>query len=212
MVEASNHGEPWRYVDGLLSWGLEFPDQGVASPADFLHRSVHTVISLLGDFAMPMSVSWETSDGGQRAHVQRWDPEQWGSGNQLVVERVREAISASIALQLQVCYPVEPVAREISGGGSIYVEYDGLSGPEDQPIRGLYLSIAVNAEIYARRTMRADGDNRVLADLNAPRLNRFLRDVQQHFGQRFTFVDYEGDASQIDHNGFLGHDLPGSES
>lgn len=209
MSVGVNSESPFRRSWAMLSWGMEIPNAANEPAPDMVQRCARDALAMLGHLAAVHRLRWTTESAGENALVISVDAR--GEEAAAVVERqaVADAEVVEASLDLDVVYAEEPVDRRLERSATLRAEYDRLyHQPADGVGRGVYLRIAFDVDIYARRTDTLAGDNRVLADLNAPRLNRFLRDVQAHFGQQFTYIEYEGDASQIDHNGFIGHDDP----
>lgn len=198
----------WRRRSGLLSWGVEIPNVNGEAADVLLHRSVVDIARLLGPFGQVRDVSWTVRGLGDDAVVQTFPPETLPDERAIPEPIVAEAYAAQMGLDLFVRYSDEPMERVISQGATVFFEYDELQHQSaDGPTTGVYINVSLDVNIYDRRPYSFTAhDNRELADLNAPRLNRFLREVQTHFGHRFTFIESESGSADIDHNGFRSHD------
>lgn len=211
----------WRQKSGLLSWGMEIANDESEDPSAMTKRCVIDSARLLADFATVRQVSWSTEAGGEDALIQdlvstadgatgATTPDTGNTLDVLAAPNFSDLQRVSMNLDLLVRYPVPPIERTLPNEGSIFVEYEHNLGLDANGAArpGVYLNLSLDVDIYARRAYTAASDNQVLADLNAPRLNRYLRALQEHFGARFTYIEYEGERGQIDHNGFIGHDGP----
>lgn len=200
----------WRRESGLLSWGMEIPDDQNEGPAAMTQRCAIESSRLLGDFATVSQAFWTTESYGEDAAVQDFSVPGAPPEERMAQVALADLVEMVLWLDLTVAYPVDPVERSLRNDGALYCEYEQCrpSGKERTDGPGISLLLDLDVDIYARRTYTAASENRILADLNAPRLNRYLRVLQAHFGTQFTYIEYEGDQSQIDNNGFIGHDVP----
>jgi hypothetical protein len=159
------------------------------------------VVDLLGRLGTTRRIQWITESEGERAESVDLSDDSRQLGDARQSGPPPDLVGAEIDLDLFVSIPDEVDDRTLLNAGYILVEFDhdlGTSG-------SIYLMLSLGTDIYAPTVTRAPHDNRELADLNAPRVNRFLRSVEQHFGVPFTHLecqDYEG---QIVHDGFVGY-------
>lgn len=188
-----------------MSWGMEIARRTDQDPADMVRQFVLDASRLLGDFATPIKGYWMTTSAGEYASIRDLSEDRSDALDELAAAHFPDLIAQETNLSLLVRFTADGDDYLLINAGYLRFEYEDDIGPTG----GVYVNLVLDADIYARRTRRANSsDNRALADLNAPRLNRYLRALQGHFAQTFTYVEHQGYEGQIDSNGFIGHDDP----
>jgi hypothetical protein len=158
-------------------------------------------IELLGDLGLPRRISWiSTSDGDEAGQINVSN-----DGGRIAelrkISPLPDLIGAAVDIDLLVLYPRETLDRTLRRAGSILIEFDENLGNDGC----IYLNLSLGADIYAPRVRSTPHHNRELADLNAPRVNRFLRSAEQHLGVQFTYLEFQGYEGQVAHDGFVGY-------
>jgi hypothetical protein len=189
--------ETWQRKNGVASWTFSIPVLPNEDATQALPRCVGTILVALTGFARLHEVDLVTAEHGEESRSIPGGAVE-ASGLESVFDGSDHIVSVSLSLDLLVITRPEENERVIEQAGVIDLEIDDHTS--DEGTIGMHISIDI--DIYSPITWGKHRDNRALAELNGPRLSRFLAAVRSKLRGTCDAIDAENYPDLVDETGF----------
>ena len=188
----------WRWQDGLALWSFRIPSSAGEDLAQCLQRCVGGIMVNLQGFAEVGSVAVSTESGGEDAF------EAIGASQirELDLEGlVARDSTAEITMWLNLLVVVEPDTENTLLNNAAQLSVEAADAGPGGGI-AVDVTLSIDVDLYSPLTWGEDRNNRALAEINGPRLTRFLAFLRDHLRGKLTLLDIEGYAGLGNETGF----------
>ncbi len=188
----------WRWANACATWTFERVPAPGETLVEAMAACARGLVVALPGFAVPAAAEWTTEAAGDDAVVH-------GRGT-----RIDEAvITATFRAHPDVVHLAFDLDLQVARAGAEATEVtlddmiqDGARLHVEREDDVIAIWLALNVDLYARRTFGVERDNTQLAAQNAPRLTAFLQRLVEATGARFHRVDAPSYADQATPLGF----------
>jgi hypothetical protein len=165
-----------RSDDRLIPLDLEAP----AVRHRWIQRFLGQIPALLGDFGYPTKTKVSTLSKGDPAYADDWRSQGENTALMDLVAQTADIFEVLVTVNLT-CRGTDLEPMEIMNGASIWInvlldDLGNLDVTHDHPV---YISVSLNADIYAPVSHGDVQSNSLLATLNGPRLAGLLERIER---------------------------------
>jgi hypothetical protein len=189
----------WRCQDNLASWSYHVPLHDGEDLGHGFQRCVADIIDNLGGFAEVRDMSISTKSDGEDAVV--LDDASKVREFDLRGFSARETI-VQLMISLDLLVVTEPNGGEQLLNDAARLWLEPADSDNQSTLNAIDVTLSIDIDIYSPITWGDDRNNRVLAEINGPRLRRFLEFVRDQLRGTPVRRDSEDYAESADETGF----------